>query len=315
MNLNSVDIVNAATLEKVVLSQRVAEFLKDEHSVDELAAVENVARMLAQDVAVQVRESLAFELRTCKSLPHDLAAKIAADIESVSSPFLATTEAFSDTEFAGLIPHLEEHAHITIARRGDLGPNTCHTIVTVGSGKAVSFLIRNEKISLYENSCETTIHRFGQNTVMMDQLSCRADLPVSVVEALAELVSTEYRNLLMKTYALKEEAAEEVSSLSQLAVVNKHVENASPSQIHAYVIDLRKSERLTHALALEMANRGCLSFLESMLALEAGLTLAAVRQALYSPQVGDYVRLMQQGNVNQSYSKKYRKIILSSEQG
>lgn len=310
MSIETIDIVNAATLEKVILSQRVASFLKDDHTEEERTAIENVARLLAQDVALQVREILAFELRTCKVLPHDIAAKLASDIESVSTPFLATTEVFSDSQLAGLVPHLESHAHVTLARRSDIGPNTCHAIVTVGDEKSVSFIIRNDQVTFYENSCDVILRRFGSNQHLMDQLSCRIDLPLSIVEELARRVSDEYRRHLMKTYDLAAETAAEVTAESLASVVDEQIENASPAQIHAYVIDLRKSGRLTHVIVLDMAKKGCLNFLESMLALEAGLTLAAVREALYSGDMGDYIRLMQQANVSQFDAKEYRKIVL-----
>lgn len=310
MSIDTVDIVNAATLEKVVLSQRVGRFLKDDHTEEERNAIENVARLLAQDISLQVRESLAFELRTCKYLPHDLAAKIAADVESVATPFLATTEVFSDAQLAGLVPHLEEHAHVTLARRNDLGPSTCHAIVTVGCEKSVSFIIRNDQVTLYENTCETIVNRFGENKALMDQLSCRVDLPITIVEKLTSRVSVEYGRLLVKTYALEQEVVTDVTEASQETVVARQIENASPAQIHAYVIDLRKNGRLTHGMVLDMAKKGCLNFLESMLALDAGLTLAAVREALYSGIMSDYVRLMQQANVSQFNAQEYRKLVL-----
>lgn len=315
MSIDAVDIVNAATLEKIVLSQRIGTFLKNERDVEERGVVENVARMLAQDISLQVREALAFELRTCKLLPHDLAAKIASDVESVATPFLATTEAFSDAQLAGLVPHLEKHAHVTLARRSDLGPNTCHAIVTVGGMKSVSFIVRNDKVTLHENSCDTIVQRFGENQGMMDQLSCRLDLPISVVENLILLVSEEYRRLLVKTYGLEDDVAEELTTESGVSVIAQQVENASPAQIHAYVIDLRKDGRLTHSFVLDMAKRGCLNFLESMIALDAGLTLAAVREALYSPDMSDYVRIMQQANISQFDAQEYRKLVLLKGSG
>lgn len=310
MSINTVDIVNAATLEKVVLSQRVGLFLKDDHDAGERAAIENVARMLAQDIALQVRESLAFELRTCKQLPYDLAAKIASDVESVATPFLATTTVLSDTELAGLVPHLEDHAHVTLARRSDVGPETCHAIVTFGTEKSVSFVVRNDQITLHESTCETVLKRFRENVGILDQLSCRIDLPISVVEALSDIVSEEYRRLLVHTYSLDEVLSEKVAVKSAHSVVENQIDNASPAQIHAYVIDLRNSGRLQIDLVLDMARKGCLNFLESMLALEAGLTLAAVRQALYSKDMKDYVRIMQQAGMSQYYAQEFRKLVL-----
>jgi uncharacterized protein (DUF2336 family) len=310
MSFNAVDIVNAATLEKVVLTQRIAGFLADpEKPEDERAAVENVARLLAQDISIQVREALAFELRECKYLPHDLAAKIAADVESVATPFLSNTEIFSDMQMAGLIPHLEEHAHVTLARRPDLGPQTCLAIVTVGSDKSVSFVVRNDHIELTNDVCGKVVQRFGEQRGMMDMLARRIDLSLSIVEQIISKVSAEYVSVLSTRYEIAQPVAEEIVRETHTEAVWRQLEKASASQIHGYVIDLRKSGRLTTDLVIEIAGRGRLAFLESYIALEAGLTLGAVREALYSSDMRDFVRVMQQADVNKAAANEYRQIV------
>jgi len=308
--MNTADVVNAATLEKVVLTQRIAGFLKNNGDDQERAAIENVARMLAQDVALQVREALAFELRTCATLPYDLAAKIATDIQSVSSPFLASTEAFTDEQLAGLIPHLEEHAQITLSRRSDLGPSACQAIVTVGSEQAVSFVVRNAEIVMREEACDTVINRYRDNESIIQSLSRRADLPLAIVEQLVLIVSAEYQDLLVEKYGVSDDAASSVMQATLGETVWRQIESASPTQIHAYVIDLKKTDRLTHELALEIVGRGCLPFLESILALEAGLTLGAVRESLYGGDVKAFVALMQAADISKAEAQKYRQYVL-----
>jgi uncharacterized protein (DUF2336 family) len=309
MSINAVDVVNAATLEKVVLTQRVATFLSDQDAGEKRAAIENVARMLAQDISLQVREALAFELRTCKLLPHDLAAKIASDVASVASPFLANTEAFSDVQLAGLIPHLEEHAHITIARRSDVGPHTCFAIVSVGSDKSVSFLVRNDQVTLPGDVSSTVVSRFGMSRDMMDLLAQRADLPLTVVEAIIDKVSDACREQLAKQYGISTPMVDDIARNTKSEAVWRQIEKASPAQIHGYVIDLRKSERLTPDMILEFSSRGCLSFLESAIALDAGLTLGAVREALYGGDTTAFVRVMQAADVSKATAHEYLQIV------
>jgi len=313
MSIAAVDIVNAATLEKVILSQKVAHFLNDQHSSDERAAIENVARMLAQDISLQVREALAFELRTCKLLPHDLAAKIASDVESVASPFLADTEAFSDMQLAGLIPHLEEHAHVTIARRPDVGSQTCLAIVSVGSDRSVSFIVRNDHISLTEDTCNAVVNRFGMQREMMNLLAQRIDLPLTIAEAIINKVSEECRKELMLEYGVASPMVDEIARNTKNGAIWRQIEKASPSQVHGYVIDLRKENRLTTDMVLEFAGRGSLSFLESAIALEAGLTLGAVREALYGQDMAAFVRLMQAANVSKAVAHEYYQIVSKDE--
>ena len=309
MSISAVDIVDAATLEKVVLTQRVATFLNDSEAGEKRTAIENVARMLAQDISLQVREALAFELRTCSFLPHDLAAKIASDVESVASPFLASTDAFSDIQLAGLVPHLEDHAHITIARRSDVGTQTCLAIVTVGTDQSVSFLVRNQEAQLDENICSTVVNRFGVSREMMDLLSQRVDLPLAIAEVIISKVSEDCRELLKSKYGVDAPLVDDIARGTKFEALWQQIAKATPAQIHGYVVDLRKDGRLTTDMLLEFAERGCLSFLESALALEAELTRGAVRDALYGSDMGEFVRLMKAANVSKAVAQEYHQII------
>lgn len=301
--------VNAATLEKIVLSQRVAGYLKDEPTPEKRLAIENVARLLAQDISQQVREALAFELRTCNCLPHDLAARIASDIESVASPFLATTQAFTDQQLAGLIPHLEEHAHITLARRTDLGQQSCMAIVSVGDVGPVSFLIKNENLTLQPDVWEKIVGRYGANQGLMDQLAQRTELPIKVVEGIIEKVSEACRIMLTDRYGIEVPMAEEIALKTKYASIWTQVEKANPAQIHAYVFDLRNEQRLTDDMTLEFVTRGCFNFLTSVIALEAELTLAEVRQGLFGGDMRSYVAVMQKAGVSKAMAHEYLRII------
>ena len=300
MSIDPVKMVNADTLEKVVLTRRVSEFLHRSQEDAERSVIENVARTLAQDVATRVREALAFELRTCPYLPHDLAAKIATDVESVSGPFLATTTVFSDSQLAGLIPHLEEHAHVTIARRKDLGETTCNALATFGSEKSVSFLVRNENAPLNEAVLSKVVKRFPERQPLMDQLSARPDLPLSIVEEIVDKVSDKFRSLLEGQYGVSSDVSDAVMRSAASKTIWTMIENANPNQIHAYVSDLRVQKRLTIDLMLDMAEKGCIPFLESTLAFRSGLTLASARDMLHSGEPALFVALMKQADISKA---------------
>lgn len=298
--MNPLKMVNADTLEKLVLTQRVSAFLHHSEDQEKRAVIENVARALAQDVATKVREALAFELRTCPHLPYDIATRIASDVESVAGPFLASTTVFSDSQLAGLIPHLEEHAHVTIARRKDLGENTCDAIVTFGSEKSVSFLVRNDAIQLNESVLSKVVQRFPERQALMDQLGARPELPLSIVTAIVDKVSDTYRSLLEGQYGVSSSVADNVMQAAVSKTAWSMTEKASASQIHDYVRDLKVQKRLTVDLMLDMAEKGNIAFLESALAFRSGLTLAAVKDMLHAGDSGLFVALMKKANISKA---------------
>lgn len=300
MNFDPVKIMDADIQDKVALTQQIAGFLARSDDQEKRATIENVARALAQDVATKVRQSLAYELRACPHIPHDLAARIASDVESVAGPFLAVTTVFSDGQLAGLIPHLEEHAHISIAQRSDLGEAVCSAIVSFGSETSVGVLVKNEKSQLNEAALTNIIKRFPDRQELMNNLSMRANLPIAIVTAIMDKVSQQYRALLEGKYGLTSDVADFLLTNSLSRATWTVISGASDKQIHAYVKDLREQKRLTMDLIMDMTEQGSIAFLESALAFRAGLTLATAREMLHADDMQVFVALMQKADISRA---------------
>jgi uncharacterized protein (DUF2336 family) len=309
-NVKLADWEQGAALEKVRLTRRIAFGLKNESVPKKRAVIEDLARLLSQDLLRQVREALAVELRSCKYLPYDLAAHIATDVESVAGPFLAETEAFTDIQLAGLVPHLAEHARVTLVRRRKLGRETCQAIVSFATDSTVEFLLENNAVLLEGGTYSMIVDRFSAHRPMMDALVDRADLPISIAEKIIASVSEICRHKLVQMYGLKVPVARELTKNGKTEAIWRQVEKASSGQIHAYVIDLRRTGRLTSGLVLEMARRGCFLFLESSLSLEAGVTLSVARDCIYGNDNQALDKLLQQSGASKATIKSYRQAIL-----
>jgi uncharacterized protein (DUF2336 family) len=313
MSFDPVKIVNADTLEKIVLTRQISGFLLRSENDEKRETIVNVACALAQDVILQVREALAFELRNCLFLPHDLAARIASDVESVSGPFLAATTVFSDQQLAGLIPHLEDYAHVTIAKRKDLGPAACEAIVTFGSEKSVCYLVRNETTPLTEALLRSVILRFPDRRNLMDHLSQRANLPISIVAFLMDKVSDKFRCLLEGLYDLSGDVADSLVRTSISTAIWQVIVKSDRSQIHAYVGELKDQQRLTIELALEMARKGSFAFLESAIAYWSGLTLSAAKHMMRSSDSKMFVALMRQADIPKVHAHSILELLNAQE--
>jgi len=104
MDFKDLRVPNAsswAQIEKLALARKVGVFLSEGQKPDrERRVVENVAQTLANDLSLEVRQTLAFELRRANHLPRDLAEHIARDAEEVSGQFLMHTEVFSPEDLA-----------------------------------------------------------------------------------------------------------------------------------------------------------------------------------------------------------------------
>jgi len=309
MIADEASLVDAAKFGKMILAKRVGQFLLREQADEARAAVEDVARKLAADVSLHVRKVLAYELRRCRRLVPDLAEKIAKDIEAVAGPFLENTLAFSDKGLVKLIPQLKEYARARLARRTDLSEPVMEALALIGEEGSVTSLVRNDRLVLPHRACGTVVKRFAENVRVMDHFSGRLDLPVSIVEQIADKVSNHCRSVLVSYYNVQEDIAAEILDRTKVELLWQQVEGADASQVHAIVRELRADKKLTSALAVEIAQKGCPEFLESALALRAGMPLRDVRDILTLKDRLTFVRLMHKADFGKSVAPSVLKIV------
>jgi len=300
MNADPKSLVNAIKIEKILLAKQVGQFLSRDQVDEERVAVENVARLLAGDISEKVRRVLAFELRHCNVLVPDLAEKIARDIKSVAVPFLSVTKAISDKTYLRLLPQLEDWAKAAVARRIDLSSLVSQALARMGDEHSVTTLVRNDSLQLSNKIVGIVVDRFGKNVRIMDHLSARSDLRAEAVDRLLDKVSHHCREPMLDKLETSDVSPDFEVYNFQLEALWEQLEEASEAQVHACVTELRNARHLNHLLAIEMAKKGCKAFLESTLALEAGLPIGEIKDILTLQDRGAFVRLMQMASVSNS---------------
>ena len=60
---------------------------------------------MAKDVELAVRRSLSESLRSARHLPHDVALRLASDVEAVALPILANSPVLTDADLIDLVRH------------------------------------------------------------------------------------------------------------------------------------------------------------------------------------------------------------------
>ncbi len=313
MKVSSVDVfdsqrlqfVNPTRLKKMALARQVGSFLRADHKDADREAIENVAMVLAEDISDDVRSTLAFELRLCKALPWELADRIARDIEQVSVPFLMETQAMSGEHLAQIIPDLQEYARVAIARRRELAGEAQTALAQHGGDESITYLMQNTVQEISSEGLTALVSRFGGDTNMMDLMSARTDLPLAIVETIIDKVSDQCRQTLVKTYKVNTKTADALTASTKMETLVKRLSKASDAQVHAYIRDLRSARRFSHKFALELAERGVVQAMESALALEAGRTIAEVRQLLKLDDKKAFVDLLKKAGVTKDQAPRY----------
>lgn len=180
---------------------------------DQKAAME-LARVLAEDVAVTVREALSKELRECIFLPQDLVSTISKDIEQVSMPFLVSSEAVDDEFLEEIVRSCGESHQEAVAQRKGISEAVAFAIADVACHGAVDKLAENETADLALRSYKRVVERFPEDVSLMEKLATRADLPIEIIEALVFKVSQAYGELLIKKFDVSRDYASYLVSLA-----------------------------------------------------------------------------------------------------
>lgn len=298
-------LIDPVKLEKMMLAKRIGRFLAGSRDEFERQSVEDAAKTLAADQSESVREVLAFELRRSPTLDLDLALTIAFDSEAVAPSFLSVTSAFSDEKMAEIIPRLEEYGRVAIAKRSVIGELSTLSLASSGAEPSITTLVRNDNLILDPSAYGPIMQRFGDNTRLMDHMAGRSDLPSEVIEQLVDKVSDHNKSTVLRKIAHSTfDVTTDKGSAVDLDTVFNDVQTASPQQIHATVTNMRAQGSINMLVVMEMAQRGVHQFLESALALEAGLPLARVREIFTLSQPSDFVRLLQMANVSKTMAPR-----------
>lgn len=265
-----------AQIEKIALARKVGAFLNEsDHSPNEREVVAGVAMKLAEDISMEVRQTLAFEIRRAQDLPKALAERIARDVEDVSSPFLEQTEVFSPEELAELARELKEHARIAIARRHHVPSVVAVAIAQAGGERSVTFLLRNPGAEMGEAS-SIVLDRFHHHRAMMDMLARRPDFPVELIARIIDRVSEAARRELIDRYGVSEKLAGETTGLAEAESLVRWILHATHGALNDYIRQKEALGALTDRLLVELTRRGGMRLMISYLVHLTGLDLEAV---------------------------------------
>jgi uncharacterized protein (DUF2336 family) len=238
---------------------------------DQDAATE-VLRMMALDAAELVRRALAVTLKMSKALPRDIALLLARDVQSVATPVLSFSPAFTDEDLAQIIEVSDELKQLAVARRAVLSETVTSALVVHGSESAVKAACANDNAAFSEVALKTAVDRFSDSQAIAVAMAYRKALPLSISERLVALVSDRVRQHLVDHHGVSAEIALDVALGTQERATIDLVDQAGrATDLKAFTQHLHRHGRLTPSLLLRTLAHGHIDFLEWSLAELSGV--------------------------------------------
>lgn len=247
----------------------------------ELHLAQDIVRLMAKDVAVQVRQSLSQSLRHAAKLPHDVALKLAEDIESVALPMLENSSVLTDADLVAIVRQGSQIKQEAIAIRPNISETVSDVLITDAGERAVAKLMTNQSARITEQSLNKAISRFEDSESVKEAMVKREDLPITVAEHLVVMVSENLRDYLLAHHELSSGVASDLLMQSCERVLIGLTSGSSVGEIERLVAEMHAKKRLTPSIVIRALCMGEVTFFESAVAILANVPLLNARILLH----------------------------------
>lgn len=235
------------------------------------AAAQKILRVMAEDAAELVRRAMAVTLKSSDLIPHDVARRLAADVDSIALPIIGSSPVFTDEDLIEIVRAGSAVRQTAVASRPRVSRDVADVVAEVGCGTAVRALAANDNADMSEAALNRAVDRFGDSGEVVAAIAYRQVLPLHVTERLIELASEAVREHLVTRHAVAPETAIRLAQFArERATVDLIDQAAASPDIGRFVAQLNARKALNASLLLRGLARGQMEFLEHGLAELAG---------------------------------------------
>jgi uncharacterized protein (DUF2336 family) len=249
----------------------------------EVKLAQDVVRVLARDVAENVRASLSRGLRHSPHLPRDVALKLAHDIDFVALPMLADSLVLTDEDLIEIVRHGSGLKQEAVASRPNLAEMVSDALITHGAEPAVAVLMANNTATIAEDSFNRAVTRFGDSHRVKEAMVLRDKLPITVAERLVTMVSKALQAHLVKTHDLAPATVSDIVLTAREHAIVRLSVGASDDDLRQMVTQMQRNGRLTPSLILRALCTGDIGFFEAAMAVKSDVPLDNAQILIHEP--------------------------------
>jgi len=239
---------------------------------DDRQIAHDILRVMAADAAELVRRAMAVTLKNSMALPHDVAMRLARDVETVSLPIISFSPVFTDADLAEIVRIGGPARQLAVAKRPKLSSRITALLVERGAEEAVAAACANDNARFSEVTLKKALDRFAKSEQVLRAVAYRATLPLYVAERLIDMVGDQLRDHILANHALSaERALELIVDTKERATIDLVDQAGRAADPKAFVEHLKSADRLSPSLLLRALAHGHMTFFEWGLAELAGI--------------------------------------------
>ena len=233
----------------------------------ERAAAQKIIRLLAQDAAELVRRAMAVTLKASDLIPHDVARRLAADIDSIALPIIASSPVFTDEDLIEIVRAGSALRQTAVAGRARVSRDVAGVVAAEAAEQAVRTLVANDNADLSESALSVVVDRFAESAEVVTAMAYRQALPLHVTERLIERASDAVREHLINAHAIAPETAIRLAAFArERATIDLVDQAATTPDLTTFMAQLNARKALNASLLLRALARGQMAMFEHGLA-------------------------------------------------
>lgn len=244
---------------------------------------------LVEDEAVRVRAAIADVVKDVPNAPRGLILRLARDCAMpVSEPIILFSPVLTDADLLSLIdnpPVAETTA--AVARRPDLAARLADVIAAGEDAAAIRALLANKSAQIREATLDALIARAAEHAEWHEPLVQRPELSGRAAEQLAEIVATQFLQIL----AIRADLAPDVTARLRARLLARLAQDRSlpPDTLNVLSTEealhqahrLARSGALNEAAFAEALRTNRLRMAAAMLAVAAVVPISVVDRAIW----------------------------------
>lgn len=282
----------------------------------EKAIAVEILNILARDIEVAVRRSVALSIMDSMSVPHDLVWRLANDVADVAGPILQNSTVLTEDDLIAIVKSTKEVVKLVhIAKRDTISTSLADALLDCADEKTTHTLLLNKGANIADDSLMRQWDGLVANPTLVDVLVRRGGLSVNIAEKLFTIVSDEMKRHLSKQYKLPitivEDNIEDIREWTSLGMLMPDDEQngLSETDLESFVHQLYTSNRLTYSMVIRALCTGDLAFFEAAMARLAGVQRNNARILMFDSGPLGFKAFYEKANMPPAFYEAIRSLL------
>lgn len=277
-----------------------------ELTADEVEIANAIMRLLIRDVSVTIRREISEKFCKNVRIPHDVAVKIANDLEDiVANPFISNSPVLTDEDLVELLKNSSESRQALVASRENLSNELAKFIIDGASPDAVASLMENKSANIEKEDWDDIHTRFQHDHEIVKEMVVMKRLSFEKIYGMINEASDDLRKLIIDKYEVPASIVNGLVEKSEESITSDLVRMQAFGKLGSITVQdivdrLENQKKLNLGVILKGLSIGSTKLFYASLAKLSGIPQKNIEKVLENGGISGFQTLFQKCSLPES---------------